>query len=523
MRDALTGTGLLTRLGMRRDRWRLPIWTIATAAFVPLFFGSLESTMSDFIDAPEALAEIRPMLAVFAGPVYGIEGGRLQSYFFMYQQEFVLAAGIMTILIVLRHTRGEEQTGRAELMRGAVIGRHAPLASALSIAAIGNGILAALLSLAGLTIGLGTHASIVFGVSTAATGLFFGAVTAITAQIAGTTRTAGGIAGIVLAASSLLRGTLAVSGNENPALWLSPMAWPNLTRPVTDPTWWPVVLTFVAAALLAGIGCALSTRRDVGAAMTAPRPGPSHASRTLRGPVSLVWRLLRGSFLWWTIALAALGLVWGTMSSTMDVAGANSLFGEGDLVRNYLSTIAVTLGFLVSVFALTSVGRMRAEETSGRLEGALGTSTSRPAWIGAWLSVTAGSSALMLLATGLAVGLGSSAANADPSLLPDMIGALAQRLPEVLVILAFSGALYALWPKWQRLAWIPLAISMIVQYFGAVLGMPALLTALSVTQHMPALPVEDFALTPLLVVCSLAAVLTSIAIWAFSRRTVPSV
>ena len=53
--------------------------------------------------------------------------------------------------------------------------------------------------------------------------------------------------------------------------------------------------------------------------------------------------------------------------------------------------------------------------------------------------------------------------------------------------------------------------------------MPALLTALSVTQHMPALPVEDFALTPLLVVCSLAAVLTSIAIWAFSRRTVPSV
>ena len=40
-------------------------------------------------------------------------------------------AGLMSILIVVRHTRAEEETGRAELVGAGVVGRHAPLAAAL--------------------------------------------------------------------------------------------------------------------------------------------------------------------------------------------------------------------------------------------------------------------------------------------------------------------------------------------------------------------------------------------------------
>ena len=32
MRDTLVGTGSLIRLGLRRDRWLLPVWILAFAA-----------------------------------------------------------------------------------------------------------------------------------------------------------------------------------------------------------------------------------------------------------------------------------------------------------------------------------------------------------------------------------------------------------------------------------------------------------------------------------------------------------
>ena len=44
----------------------------------------------------------------------------------------------MSILLVVRHTRADEETGRAELVGAGVVGRHAPLAAALVVAAIAD-------------------------------------------------------------------------------------------------------------------------------------------------------------------------------------------------------------------------------------------------------------------------------------------------------------------------------------------------------------------------------------------------
>ena len=38
---------------------------------------------------------------------------------------------IMSLLLVVRHTRAEEEDGRAELVRAGAVGRRAPLAAAL--------------------------------------------------------------------------------------------------------------------------------------------------------------------------------------------------------------------------------------------------------------------------------------------------------------------------------------------------------------------------------------------------------
>ena len=43
-----------------------------------------------------------------------------------------IVAGLMSMFLVGRHTRAEEESGRDELLRAAAVGRHAPTAAAFA-------------------------------------------------------------------------------------------------------------------------------------------------------------------------------------------------------------------------------------------------------------------------------------------------------------------------------------------------------------------------------------------------------
>ena len=61
-----------------------------------------------------------------------------------------LAAGLMSVFLVNRHTRAEEESERTDLVRSAVVGRHAPVVAALTVAAGAN--LAVALGVAAVTL-----------------------------------------------------------------------------------------------------------------------------------------------------------------------------------------------------------------------------------------------------------------------------------------------------------------------------------------------------------------------------------
>lgn len=517
MREDLTGTRLLLRLGLRRDRVRLPIWTLAIAAFVPFFFNSLATTAGDDPQgAVDELAEAQSMLDIFAGPIFGLETVTLQKYFLMYNQEFLLAAALMSILLVVRHTRGEEQSGRAELVRSSVIGRHAPLTAALLIGVITNAALTLLLSFGALSIGFGVSDAVLFAASIAATGLFFAGVAAAAVQIAENGRTAGGIAGIVLAAATIGRGAAAAQGNDSIALWLSPMAWANLTKPITDPTWWPVLLTVGTGAAIAALGYLLSTRRDVGLGFFAPRRGRVLANRALSSPFALALRTQRRTIGWWALAMGLLGMVWGSLVGTVDaIEGSDAMFGT-ELERGYLSLLVVTQSLLVGVFALTSMARVKSEESEGRLDSALGTATSRLTWLGSWTLVTLLGTGVVLLLSGLGLGIAASGATGDSSLLGASAGALMGRFPELLALIGVSALLYGLAPKWQGLAWIVFGYGVIIRFFGEPL--PEAVRLLSLFQHIPRMPLQEFSLAPLVYLSAVGAALIGGALLVFRRR-----
>ncbi|MGO2360668.1 MAG: ABC transporter permease [Brachybacterium tyrofermentans] len=517
MREDLTGTGLLLRLGLRRDRLRLPIWTVAIAAFVPFFFSSLADTAGeDPQGAVDDLAQAQTMLAIFAGPVYGLDAVTLQKYFLMYNQEFLIAAALMSILLVVRHTRGEEQSGRAELVRSAVIGRHAPLTAALLVGVITNAVLAALLFVGALGIGFGASDAALYGVSIAATGLFFAAVTAVAVQVVESGRAAGGIAGVVLAAASIGRGAAAAQGEDSVALWFSPMAWANLTKPITDPTWWPVLLTMGSGAVFAAVGYALSVRRDVGLGFFAPRRGRVGASRWLSSPFALALRMQRRTILWWALAMGLLGMVWGSLVGTGEaIEGSEAMFGT-ELERGYLSLLGVTQTLLVGVFALTSMARVRSEEVDGRLDSALGTATGRFSWLGSWTLVTVLGTGLLLLVSGLGLGLAAFGATGHAALLSASVGGVVGRFPELLALIGISALLYGIGPRWQGLTWVVFGYGVVIRFFGQ--SLPDAVQQLSIFQHIPRMPAEEFSVVPLVYLSVGGVALVGAALFAFRHR-----
>ncbi len=78
-----------------------------------------------------AVLMTNPAAVLMGGPAFGLDGYTIGA---MVANEgtltMLVATAIMSILLVVRHTRAEEETGRAELVRAAAVGRRAGLAAA---------------------------------------------------------------------------------------------------------------------------------------------------------------------------------------------------------------------------------------------------------------------------------------------------------------------------------------------------------------------------------------------------------
>src|SRR5690625_5872328 len=80
-----------------------------------------------------------PVGRIFTGPAYGMDAPSYERFFATgYAPYLFVLAALMNIFLVIRHTRAEEQSGRAELIRASVTGRFAPLTASLLVAVITN-------------------------------------------------------------------------------------------------------------------------------------------------------------------------------------------------------------------------------------------------------------------------------------------------------------------------------------------------------------------------------------------------
>jgi len=532
MNSDLTATGTLVRFALRRDRVKLPIW-VGAIGLGMLYAVSALPTVYGTPQARQGRAELMdsPAAVMMSGPGYGLDDYTLGA---MITNEMVLylaiPAAMMSIFLITRHTRAEEETGRAELIRSTVVGRHAAACAALIVALIANAGIAVLTALAMLSGDLAVADSVAVGAGIGLTGLVFASVATITAQLTEHSRAASSLAMAAVGAAFLLRAVGDVSQpGGNLLSWLSPLAWTQQTRAFVDLRWWPLLLPLALCAVTVAIGYAVSGRRDVGAGLIPPRLGRAHAAPSLSTSFGLALRQQRVSLISWAAGLLIFAVPTGSLSDSVTESIANNpqvgeVFtanGQNPL-DGFYATMALFFALLVGAFAVISVLRLRSEERTGHAEAALATSVSRTRWYFSWFGFTALASAVLLALSGLGVGIGAASGDAGAETIVKVgIGTLAY-FPAVAVVAALAAALFGFSPGASALAWIVVAYAVLFGMFGALLDLPSAVSDLSPFAHTTALPLTDLPLTPLGVLTLLAAALALAGAAAFRRRDLES-
>ncbi|MFF7249206.1 ABC transporter permease [Embleya sp. NPDC008237] len=515
----LTGTGALIRLALRRDRVLIPVWVLVVAAAVSGVERSLENLYGTGAERAKLAADMNAngSLRALYGAVFGDSYGALTTW--RIGGYAALLAGLMSLLIVIRHSREEEETGRQEALSAAMVGRRAPLTSALATAALADALL--LVSCTAILLGAGQPAagSLAFGLAVALSGLMFGAVAAVAAQLTENARLAKGIAGAVLGAAFVLRASgdaarEAASAGSHPMVWVSPLGWAENVRPFAGDRWWVLLLPVGLIAGCVALAYTLAGRRDLGAGFVRPRPGPAHAPASLAGAYGLAWRLQRGTLLAWAVGFAFAGAVFGGIADgAQDIVGDNT--GTRDLIRRmgghvaltdaFLSTLVGMLGLICVVFTAGSVLRLRDEETNGRAEPLLANTVGRLCWAGGHLVIAYAGPVLILAAGGLAMGLSYGITVGDVSgELPRILLAALAQLPAVWVLTGLAVLVVGALPRLSAAVWGLVGSVIALGWLGPVLELPQAVLDVSPFGHLPKLPGADVTATPYVWLLALA-------------------
>ncbi len=530
---SLTGVRQLARLAFRRDRIALPVWVYALAVIAASGGFGIKTVYKTARDRLSVAATVHrdPALSFLYGQLHGSSLGAIVAW--RYLSYAALGAGLMTTFLVVRHSRADEESGRLELVGSTAVGRRAPLAVAMLVAAAASLILFVLTSALLAAGGLSPSGSVAFAAGELSCGLVFIGIAAIAAQVSETARGARGIAITVLAVAFLLRGVGDSGGSHGLTwlTWLSPIGWAEVVRPYAAERWW--VLALPAATTTVGVLAAfwLAARRDHGAGLLQPRPGPATAGPLLAGPAGLAWRLQRATLAAWATGFLlfgiAIGVVGKSVGQLIGVSGAvdkvlRHIGGHAGLTNAYLAACMMLAALIAAGYAVSAVLRLRSEEAGNLGEPLLAGPVSRLRWAGSHLLVVLAGTVVIMFLSGLGFALGFGIATSDLSTqLPRLIEAGLVQIPAVLVVAAIAMAGVGLTPRGSGVVgWTALAVCSFVAVFGPALSLSQSVLDISPFTHTPKLPGGVLTATPLIWLSVIAVVLVAAGLIGLGRRDI---
>ncbi|MCL1917874.1 MAG: ABC transporter permease [Peptococcaceae bacterium] len=524
-------TGTLIRLTLRRERIISTVWigilwvfSVALAPALGNMFG---------IEARAGLIEMveNPAMIAMVGPAYGIDNytsGAL--YANMMLLWVMIAVAVMNIFLVVRHTRGDEERGRAEVVRSLPTGRLANLNATMITALIVNAALALLTGLGIAVMGVESMdftGSMLYGVVLGVSGVFFAAVAALFSQLSSSSRGAIGLSFAALFVVYIMR---AAGDMNSEALSLaSPMGLVQRAQIYVENHWWPIVILLLEAAVVMGVAYALNAIRDMDQGFIHARPGRKKASFFLRSPFGLTFRLLRNIMLAWIIAIFVLGASYGSILGDIDnfvensdfysmMIGANPDFTTAQM---FVSMVTAIMALISVIAVLMAALKLRGEEKDGRAEHVLSRVVSRVKYMSDYVIMAFAVSVLAQAATALGIYLAALSVLPDPGdlTLGYLLKANMVYLPAMWVMIGATIFLIGILPKATPIIWGYYGFTFFAVFIGRFPDIfPDWFPKTTPFGHIPQLPVDSINYGTLAVLTGIAVVLTAAGVICYRKR-----
>lgn len=521
-------TGQLSKFILRLDRIRIPLWLFGLTVFtlmVPVSFMDLYDSQQERDGIATTMEN--PAMTVMVGP--GDLGNYTIGAMTAHQMLLLTAvvAGLMSIFLVTRHTRADEEDGRLELIRSLPAGRLSYLNATLLVL-VGASLAIALINGLGLyALGIESmdlEGSLLYGTVLGATALFFAGVTALFAQLTESSRGTMGFSIGILLMAYLVRGVTDVSNDA--WSWISPLGWVTKAEVYSSNNWWPVLLMIGVSVVLFVVANYLNAIRDLERGFFPSRPGRRDASRFLQSPLGLALRLQRTAVISWAVAIFVTGISYGAvlgdlesffetnelmMQMLSDVEGAS-------LAEQFLPMLMMVIMLLATVPPVMAVNRLRGEERKGRLEHLLAKAVSRTRLMGAYIIIAVVNGFVMLTLAALGLWSAAEVAMEEGIAFGTIYHAALAYYPALLVMVSLAVFLTGVLPRLTGLVWLYLLYSLIVLYLGGLFQFPDWMGQLSPFGHIPEVPLEDVAFMPMFILSLIVLVLAIAGIVGYNKR-----
>jgi ABC-2 type transport system permease protein len=522
------------RVWLRLFRHHLRLLRNGAIAWIAALTGisvGVVATFEDRYTTPEELAlfadmEGIPAFEAMLGRLVGlttVEGATLSRW-----GMFSVMAAVWGMLAGARLLRRAEERGHLEKLRSGVVSPRGLTLSAIAALLTTHAIFAVSLGAAHTAAGMDAGTSWALGGAMGLLTAAFALGGALASQLVASYRRAVGIVGSALGLLLGLRVLAAASGTPDWVWWTTPFGWVTYLHPLDEA--WATVFAALGILVLALFVAVLGfAQRDLHTGILGGATDePARTPRPIGGHVSLAVRLTRAGVRTWGAIVGIVALAFGLLARDFAEAVADlpTMIEMGnqlgwvalDTPEGIVGFIFGIVALLLALFAAGQATAIREEEATWRIEHLLVRPLGRTRWLATRFATSAAAVVLLAIVASLAAWAGTAIVG-TPIDAGDAALAVVNVVPLAWLVLGLGVALLGLLPRLTApLTYGLVLAAYLLDFVGGVLELPEAVLDASPFRQLAAVPAESLAVTPLVVMMAVGAVLTAVGVVAFRRR-----
>ncbi|QEA31612.1 ABC transporter permease [Secundilactobacillus malefermentans] len=536
MSNLFNKTNFLFRVSLRRDWLKLCLWF----AIIVILMTTIAYKFTDMYGTTAEINSIMPtlregsmvaMFGTFSYPLNSIDTAHVFANEMTLFMAIVMI--VLNIAITVKATRSEEDSGLTELLRAKSTGKLASLAASTWEIFLYNLVIGVLLSL-GLYFanmnGSELTGDFLLGLSLGVVGFMFGAIAMVMAQISDHSSGATMWSYLIFGIFYIVR---MMTDVQNPSYtWWSPLGWIEKTSAYQDNNWLPLIYMLILSMVLVILAFFLNQHRDTGSGLVATHSGRRTASRFLRGPISLGWRLNRTIIISWFIGVAALGASYGSIFKNIgQILKSNStmqqVFTKGasnaashQILLNFIAIISIIIVIVSSIPSVQLMLKLKSDEGKGWLELLHAKPLSRTRLYLSYYLISAISGILLwFVGIGSLIVTGNSVLDSANQLSYDLLwSSFAAFIPALLIMIGITAVIVGFIPRFGSAMWLYIVYAVVAMYLGNLVDMPNWAKQFTPFAWVPKVPLKDFNGVTFSWMLIVAAILLVVGLYGYRRR-----